>query len=117
MNKLAPPRWLKAFKDLRSGGCRETPSSRLFPGSSVSQAGADLGQLQQRWSPRELLPPVTDLLIPHLSLRPIALPDGKITVLNWQLRQGRRQPLAKGLVKVGQLAQQYGHRPTVFQTI
>src|SRR4029450_6511330 len=45
--------------------------------------GPVCGQLQQRWSPHELLPPVTDLLIPLLSLRPIALPDGKITVLNW----------------------------------
>ena len=61
----------------------------------------------------QLRAPITQLPFQHLSLQPVPLPLGKITVLNLNRRQGRIHAHAFGCVQRGNFPHEDAHRPAI----
>src|SRR4051812_13942876 len=58
-------------------------------GGPEGGAGAVDGQLQQRGNPGQLLSPVAELRLQHLTGKPLALPVSKVRILDRQWAQRR----------------------------
>jgi hypothetical protein len=71
------------------------------------------GQLQRGGRALQLPLPPGQLLLQHLPVQVLALPQGELGVLLGQLRQRRRAPLAEGLVQTGHLADEHRGGPAV----
>ena len=59
------------------------------------------------------LAPKVDLFLQNFALQPLALPNGKVGVLNLQFGQGRQSAFQKAFVGFGEFANQYADRPAV----
>src|SRR5262245_24025844 len=70
-------------------------------------------QLQLRGSALQALLPVDELICQDLSLKPLALPDSVVRVLDPQSRQRRRPSRREGLVQCSDLLDNDPHGPTV----
>ena len=70
------------------------------------------GQLEHRQL-GERLPPVGELLLEHVPLQPLPLPQRVVGVLHRQLGQRRSLALAVGAVQRRELLEQHSHRPAV----
>ena len=70
-------------------------------------------QLQHFWRIRQLLLPVAQLVLEHFTLQPLALPRGKVGILNLQFRQPRRRAALMRFVESSNFLHQHAHRPAV----
>ena len=71
------------------------------------------GEVEDRRSARQLVPPVGELLLQRLPREPLPLPQGEVGVLHRQLGQPRLRAARKGAVEGGHLPRQDFHAPAV----
>ncbi len=68
----------------------------------------------KRWRlPAQSLLPIFHLAIQPLTLQPLALPDGEVSVLHGQLRQFRTSPRSEGFVSRTQLLEEHTDGPAI----
>nr|WP_205520348.1 hypothetical protein [Pyxidicoccus caerfyrddinensis] len=90
-------------EDDRDLGTVERPHGRARPVR---------GQFQ-RCESREVLAPPGELLVQHVALEPLALPDGIVRVLERGRGQRRGPAMAEGFVERRDFTQQHAHGPRV----